>query len=353
MAASPEPAAGERTEAKLPKGVSVFGHSFSVSADGRYACFMEMKLDPATRSPATIGWMVDLTTGDTMHMDDFVPSGRSPNKKPLWSAPMPSPDSQYVVFTAAVPPTISVYLLRLEDHKLTKLAMGQMLVPSWAGKKIFLSSIDASGMVAPIRIYDPQAKEPKNLEVRGFVGGADREGKLLICICDASEPAKPISMKELQSKNIVLMSAEGKVLKKLMPDKTMGKQYIFSPKNKYVAFMAQGTPARSAPGKSSYVKVMSLETEEQWIINEGAIPISVTDDGLVVTINIIYGGGEGPVKIWPKGGKSGKLLTLAHGAWIVGNRVYYVTGTDQQIIKSMPLPQTESKIQRRGLSKSG
>ena len=337
LTAAAPPGGRDQTGTELKKGVRVLPRSFSVTPDGRYAAFMELKLDPATRSPTTVGWLLELPSGKMTDVSSFLGPQVS-DGKPMCSAPIPSPDGRYIVFTAYRPSGMTTYLVGLEDGKVRQLAPGRFTIPVWAGPKVALSVVDAAGMLAPISLYGLDGAEPTQLKVRGLVVAADVDGKLLICACDPDKPSEPISMGALQSKAIALLNAKGQVIKQLARGRTIGVRPVFSPNGEYLAFQSgEVAPGRTAPPKGIRVDVMAVRGEEQWTIREQAEPVAIMDDGALVTLGTTPGPDGVPVKIWDKGGTSSRPITRAHAAAVAGGRLYYVTGTDPQVIKSMPL----------------
>jgi len=349
---------------KLPKETYVTPDDFHVTADARYAFFEEMKwsaqdLD-ADRRPEMRHWMFETRTGKLTKLEDLLAKATKDKKFEMFSS-KPSPDGKYVLLTVRkagwsdmVPFTdpmtapsirrdriiMTAFLVSLEDKKVRKLAeAGNIDPPCWFGGKVALSQVNEKGRFEPISLFDPTGKDkPVKWKVRGKLADANYQTKVILCSCDPDKPDKP-STHVLTNKQLVAMTIQGKVLRRLGPADLVTGAAVLSPKAVYVAFQRNNTrtPSDQLP-KGRYVQVMSVKGKAAWKINEVAEPIAVSDDGKVITIGDEWDEDSVPIKIWDKKGKSRTLVKDVMAATVASGRLFYVTPGKQPVIKSVPVP---------------
>ncbi|MDY7011743.1 MAG: hypothetical protein SVV80_13480 [Planctomycetota bacterium] len=355
-------------EWKLPKGTMVYpSDEFHVTADASYVFFTGTEWSrqdvEAGRQPKEICWMFETHTGKWTDFAGLL-ANATKGKNFVVSSLRPSPDGKYVLFTArkaewsvfsptpdftdptTVPSridrlTMTAFLVSLEDKKVRRLTEASRIdPPRWFGGRVAFSRVDKRGLFQPICLFDPTGKDkPIQWKVRGMLADANDEMKVILCSCDPDDPGKPSTF-VLVDKQIVTMTVQGKVLSRLGRADLVSSMPLLSPKAMYVAF--QKSKTRAGFGKlptGLHVQVMSVNGKEAWKINESAKPITVSDDGKVITIGDTYASDEkdNPIKIWNKQGESRTLVASAQAATVSGNSLFYVTSGNQPLIKSLPL----------------
>lgn len=330
-------------EWKLPKMERVDSMGFRVTRDGRYAVVAAHgRFDPKNpRPPKAICWLVDTTSGKCTNVADLL--GDAAKGKSLNVArAMPSPDGAYLAVAATTTQGRggrTLYLVRLKDGKVTQLQAGLMIPPVWVAGKLAISGPDGKGDIQQIRFYDPATGKFEDSKVRGLVASADANGQVMVVGCRKDAPTKPMSMRDFRGADTVTMSVGGTVLRRLGSATEVGTQPIFSAGGHCLAFQYNG---RSKPGLGppdvTRVDVMSVRGEQTRHVNEMAFPVHVDDDGTLITLGARFREDGAPIKLWDAQGNAKVLVKNVWAAAVAGKRLFYVTGTDEKVLKVVPLP---------------
>ncbi len=316
---------------KLPKFERVDPVGFAVSEGGRFAV-LPVLADSSNRSaPIFRCWLADIERKNLVELSDVL-------AEELKDAPYAlnatfSPDGKFLAIRAirtGEQRGAAVFLMDLLDRSCTRLAEGLMVVPVWMGPRLAVSAVDANADLQPIRIFDPARKTSGEIAIRGIIAAGDASGSVIVCGCDANAPTAPLNMKDYDRASMLAMQPGGKVLRSLGTLSEVVTMPVVSPGGKYIAF--QSRPPADANASPARVEVLATTGDERWSLDARVLPLSVGDDGAVLTIQSVRTRPEGAaVQLWPRG-KPPRTL-IEDGAWaaaLSGARLYYITGFDEK-----------------------
>jgi len=256
-----------------------------------------------------------------------------------------SPDGQYLAAAVVLkgkPPSAAACVVRLKGRKVTKVAQAARVHATWVGRRLYVGLFGADGSLTALRRADPAAGKTTRLPFVGLVLGPGPEKDSLLALCKPDALDKPISRRDgITACHIAVLSGEGKVVRKITPQKGLLALPSVSAGGLYCACTAAGGAGGLEDfmgGGSGEINVFDLRTGKQRTVKaEGATLQAVTDDGRVLATRR-GAGGKTLVLIGPDG-KSRELAKGVQAVTVAGGRIYYVTAADKGVVlKALPLP---------------
>jgi hypothetical protein len=264
---------------------------------------------------------------------------------------LPSPDGKHVLFVdspAEESRSAQAWLFNIDSGKARMLAAASHISPIWGGAKLYLSCVDATDKIGPVRVFDTSGKKLRTLKICGLVSGADAKGKLLVCLHNPNELDQALlGLADIRNAELGLFTLESNPYADIAPLKKIPHAVIFSPGSKYLAVqdidlkaswgMAIRGASRADRATISHLLVMKIGDKQTRRITGVEEPLFVSDTGSVIAASVRGGADRHTVKMWdPKGA----VRTLARDvklACVSGNTLYYLTRADKPKLRAVPI----------------
>lgn len=283
-----QPDSTEPIAVKVPFGAVV--HSFSASADGRYALVLANTgpVGAAAHNPQTC-LILDRKWGRAFDVTKAVPADlKLGTDVDIYTASL-SPDGETVLLALAAADDTPDALAKARliaiprKGKMKTVLTGQIVYPRWSGKRAYLDLPRSTGKATLLTAFDTEAGKTLQLPVAGAFVGADPAGKFVIVGCDEKAPTRALATETLlRDGAIMVLSADGNAQRKLCRAAAVYGRPVTSPQGKFIAF------ARASKSGGRIDQVAVIDTADPKNVTLLATTdgvAAVLDDGRVITLS--------------------------------------------------------------------
>lgn len=329
------PGAKRQWPVPLPASTHVALH---VAAEGRLAFLVSRTADRAAVChvfDTNNGKIKDLRTAqigaDEASFDTFLPSS----------------DGKYLLLAhggrSALRKMLRThYVLTLATGAVRKLgeAGHSALRAAWAGGKLYTSHLvmPRGDVLEPIGVFDAATGTSADLKVYGVVAAVEPRQKLVVCLCDATAPTRPMKLNRItaQMSALAVVTTEGKLSTQLCPRRALWGRAVLSPGGRFVACMrVQERLLGQRP--RTIIQIWDITGGQKRAIPENETLLAVTDTGAVVTERAAGRGRLKTIKLRPLKTAGRTLAQDARTAAVAGGTLFYTTGTQKLVLEAVPL----------------
>ena len=344
------------SEWKLPEGTDIVRNSLRVSPDLGHILFLERGA-ATIRGPQVLRqlfpsayWILNAKNSQLTNVLDTL--GIDEGKGKLYCRPCGlSANGKYALVLAVRVEPAQIRNQKKKGYRAFVITLNSgaaheigenVAAAAWVGNEVVLSSFTGEGWdrkIGKIKVVDPEDESTSELNISGIIVCGHPDGRMLVCGCDKDDPAKATPIRNLGNAEMIVITKEGKILRRLGVVPPVGArpdQLILSANGKYVAFR-EGRIERGRQPRNVKVRVMMTSGEQEWLLNETATPIGMTDDGRVITVGNVFEDEGAPVKIRDKNFNSRTVVGHAGAATVVGDQLFYLTPGEPPLIKSIKL----------------